>query len=134
MPSKRFSPREANRTLPLVRRIVADILARGRELRQLSEGGIAPQSKARGAHLEAELNGLFEELAAIGCTYKDLGFERGLVDFPARIGGRDVLLCWKSDEPHVTWYHSPTDGFAGRLPIPRELLEAEPAAARERGD
>lgn len=45
--------------------------------------------------------------------------ERGLVDFPSRSpGGREVLLCWQSDEEDLAWWHFPDDGFAGRRPLP----------------
>ncbi len=43
--------------------------------------------------------------------------EQGLVDFPAVIDGRDVLLCWKDGEPKVAFWHTPDAGFAGRQPL-----------------
>jgi len=125
VPRHCFSPEQANRTLPLVRRIVSDLLQRGRELRQLAAAGPDEIRQARIAQLQAELAQLSTELERIGCSYKDWGFEMGLVDFPARIDGREVLLCWRSDEPRVAWYHAPDAGFAGRHPIPPELLGAE---------
>ena len=128
MPQRRFTPLEANRALPLVRRIAADVLARGRELRKLERDELGDAALPRVGVLQAELAELYSELERLGCSWRDMGFERGLVDFPSRIGGRDVLLCWKSDEAHVTWYHDAESGFAGRTPIPRELLEEIPGA------
>jgi hypothetical protein len=119
-----FTPREADQTLPLVRRIVADILAAGARMRE--------RSVAVGAHAERDpevlgfmdsLEGLFEELESLGCSYKDWNFEVGLVDFPARIFGEEVMLCWRSDEPRIQFYHEHDAGFAGRKPIPQELFE-----------
>lgn len=119
---QRFTPAQANRTLPLVRRVVEDILKRGRELRLGSASGrIAPE---RAAELQHEIQELIGELERIGCQYKDWGFEHGLVDFPSEIEGERVLLCWRSDEPEVGWYHGTDTGFAGRKPIPAELLSA----------
>jgi len=43
---------------------------------------------------------------------KDL--ERGLVDFPALLGGREVFLCWEQDEPDIEFWHDLDAGFAGR--------------------
>lgn len=43
---------------------------------------------------------------------KDL--DRGLVDFPAIIGGREVFLCWESDEEDIEFWHDLESGFAGR--------------------
>jgi hypothetical protein len=123
MPRRRFTPAQANSTLPLVRRIVADVLQRGRELRHLTEKPMHEHAHARATRLQEELASLFEELEQIGCSYKDWGFDLGLVDFPAEIDGRAVLLCWRSDEPRVEWYHAPEAGFAGRKPIPTRLME-----------
>ena len=132
MPRRCFTPAQANRTLPLVRRIVTDIVQRGHELRRLTAGPLHESARTRVPRLQAELAELFEELERIGCSYKDWGFELGLVDFPAQIDGRDVLLCWRSDEPRVEWYHAPEAGFSGRRPIPPELLaqagQGDPAA------
>jgi hypothetical protein len=43
---------------------------------------------------------------------KDL--ERGLIDFPAIIGGREVFLCWESDEDDVEFWHDLETGYGGR--------------------
>ena len=134
MAQKLFTPAEANRTLPLVRQITADILERGRELRELTrgeDGEDLPVTKADRVHvLEAELQDYFRELEQIGCTYRDWGFDMGLVDFPGRIEGEAVLLCWRSDEPFVSFYHAEKAGYAGRRPIPDALLEARPAQGK----
>lgn len=124
MVRKHFTPAQANRTLPLVRRIVDDILERGRELRSLSKGQHAPAAQVRIGQLEAQLRDLMAELESIGCEYKDFSFDKGLVDFPSQIEGRDVLLCWRSDEPRVEWFHPYDAGFAGRARIPESLLSA----------
>ncbi|MCP3915612.1 MAG: DUF2203 domain-containing protein [bacterium] len=122
MKGRTFTPAEANKTLPLVRRIVADILEKGDLLRRLGARGDVPGVRAEFEATETELRGLLTEMESIGCYYKDWGFEMGLVDFPGTIGGEEVLLCWRSDEENVTWYHTPDGGFAGRQPIPDELL------------
>jgi len=43
---------------------------------------------------------------------KDLS--RGLIDFPAIIGGKEVFLCWESDEDDVEFWHDLETGFGGR--------------------
>ena len=43
---------------------------------------------------------------------KDLS--RGLVDFPALIGGREVFLCWEADEDTVEFWHDLESGYGGR--------------------
>jgi hypothetical protein len=117
-----FTPEQANRTLPLVKRIVGDLLAKGRELRELARHPNEVHAVERAPLIERELRELVVELERIGCSYKDWGFEHGLVDFPGEIDGERVLFCWRSDEPEVGWYHTPDAGFAGRKPIPERLL------------
>jgi hypothetical protein len=43
--------------------------------------------------------------------------DRGLVDFPAIIGGREVFLCWEQDEEDIEHWHDLDSGFAGREPL-----------------
>ncbi len=40
--------------------------------------------------------------------------ERGLVDFPALIGGREVFLCWEQDEEDIEFWHDLETGYPGR--------------------
>ncbi|GIW70489.1 MAG: hypothetical protein KatS3mg102_0031 [Planctomycetota bacterium] len=126
MTARLFTPREASRTLPLVRRIVADILERGRRLRALLQGGWQGREQEV-EQLEQQLDALLAELEQIGCSYKDWSFDVGLVDFPAVIDGQPVYLCWRSDEPRLAWYHPVETGYAARRPIPEELLREEAA-------
>ena len=40
--------------------------------------------------------------------------ERGLLDFPALIGGKEVFLCWEQDEATVEFWHDLDAGYGGR--------------------
>lgn len=120
---KYFTPDEANKTLPLVRRIVEDILNTTKEMRLYAEdfdGQIEndPYIKKLAEHV----GGFIKELEEIGCFYKDWNFTIGLVDFPSIIDGNEVLLCWRSDEDTIKYYHEMDSGFAGRKKIPEEYL------------
>ncbi len=118
-----FTPKEANQTLPLVKRIVKDIQETGQRLREMGEAlGEAAREDPEVRKLVDELHELFEELEQIGCSYKDWSFSVGLVDFPAIIDGEEVELCWRSDEPEIAYYHG-REGYVGRKPIPKEYLE-----------
>ena len=108
-----FTVAKANSALPLVRRIVADILEKAAGIRAL--GG----DDQRLPGLEAELQGYLQELEEMGCFYKDWNFSVGLVDFPAVIDGETVFLCWRSDEAELGFYHRIEDGFQGRRPLPK---------------
>lgn len=115
---KHFTPQEAAQTLPLVRRIVRDILEKGRALRRLEEQKSSKDILPETQRLQEETLELTRELEDLGCYYKDWNFEHGLVDFPAFIDEREVLLCWRSDEEDIQFYHSLDEGYAGRKPIP----------------
>lgn len=120
-----FTPVEANRTLPLVKRIVFDILESGRQVRELSSNNAAAdQNNPEITRLIGKLEAQIRELTQLGCQYKDWNFTIGLVDFPAIIEGQEVLLCWRSDEEKITHYHGMEDGYAGRQAIPATLLKS----------
>lgn len=132
--AKKFTPQEANQTLPLVRRIVGDILDKAREVRLLMASGIGPSNRDRHRKLIADMDGFIEELESLGCFYKDWNFEKGLVDFPSVIDGEEVLLCWHCDEPDIRFYHSAQEGFAGRRSIPQDMLTGLPETAKSHTD
>lgn len=112
---KYFTVAEANQRLPYIRGIVQDLLEKGRNLQGLSLLPHQSQEiKKQEEVLEEQIQSLMAELEEVGCYYKDWNFEIGLVDFPSIINNREVLLCWRSDEPTVTWYHGYEEGYAGR--------------------
>jgi hypothetical protein len=65
--------------------------------------------------LAGELERCLLELDALGVVVKDI--DLGLLDFPARREGEDVLLCWHVGEDSVTSWHGLEEGFAGRKPV-----------------
>ena len=125
--NKVFSLEQATSTLPLVKKIVADILKAGQSIRDISVETEKPEEDPEINRLMDQLDDLFEEIESLGCFYRDWNFTVGLVDFPAVIHGRDVMLCWKSDEESIEYFHDEEAGFAGRKLIPKE---ARSSAAR----
>jgi hypothetical protein len=120
---KYFTPSEAKKTLPLVRKIVADILDTSREMRMIAdEIGSGVENDPRIQKLADDIEKFMQELEEIGCYFKDWNFSIGLIDFPAIIDGREVFLCWRSDEDDIMYYHDIDAGFAGRKLIPPEEL------------
>lgn len=131
MPPKYFTLSEANRTLPLVKRIVADVTALHPKWRDLvyryeliaarakPEWGESEEQLALRSQIEdvaRQMNDYLRELEEIGCVFK--GFEEGLVDFHGTLDGRDMLWCWKQGEQEITHWHEVEAGYAGRQPIP----------------
>ena len=60
----------------------------------------------------AEIKDLFMEFQTREIQIKDL--KRGLIDFPALIGGKEVFLCWEQDEDDIEFWHDLDTGYAGR--------------------
>ena len=126
---KVFTAESANRTLPLVRRIVEDLVRQyGLWQQRLKDAEIAAATTgaaqlAQAAQLQrevqspaAEIAGYVEELASLGAEAK-APLDGGLVDFPGEIDGRAVYLCWRLGEPSIQHWHEIDAGFAGRQPL-----------------
>ena len=121
---KYFSPLEANKTLPLVKKIVKDILEYSLELKTVTDALLGEDEDSSVVqNLVSDIKGFIRELEDIGCHYKHFNYSVGLVDFPAIINDRDVYLCWKSDEDSITHYHGIEEGFRGRKEIPEMYFQ-----------
>ena len=127
--TKTFTVEQANRMLPLVRRIVRDIVDTHRRWTRAVQSyetaatwtrADSPSSQLSALEtdvkrLAAEIEGYLGELRELGVDFK--GFDQGLVDFPGERDGRVICLCWKLDEDEVRYWHEVSDGYAGRQPL-----------------
>jgi hypothetical protein len=118
---KRFTLAEANRSLPLVRRIVSDVVKTHDQITAIQTSLDAAKAKDQPA-LQSQmdravehLQNYVEELHEVGCDLKD--YQMGLIDFIGRHQGHDVCLCWKLGEETVAYWHEVQTGFAGRQPV-----------------
>jgi hypothetical protein len=121
---RHFSPDEANALLEWVEsRIIAIREARDRLADPAAHGALAEAGPMNGGGTPGrtvgeaflELRGLLVELQQAGLVLRDL--DRGLVDFPALRGGREVYLCWEFGEHRIGFWHELDTGFAGREPL-----------------
>ena len=124
---KTFTIDQANRTLPLVRKIVQDIVDEYAQWQRLVKAlDVAAAAAARDAaeldrlqrdiqSAAATIDRYVGELTALGVEMK--GMDVGLVDFPGEMDGRPVYLCWRLGEPVVAHWHERDAGFAGRQPL-----------------
>lgn len=62
------------------------------------------------------------EIDATGVQVKDIDI--GLLDFPCKVEGEILLLCWKLGESTITHWHSTSEGFAGRKLIDQRIANA----------
>jgi hypothetical protein len=134
-----FSLQEAERALPEVERALRDAIFQKAEY-QAAEGDLnrATQRirmaggsrvspgpflalRARKDAAYTALNAAVERVSELGAQIKDLDI--GLIDFPTRYRGREVLLCWKLGEERIAFWHGVDEGFQGRKPIDDEFRE-----------
>jgi hypothetical protein len=133
-----FTLEEAERTLPLLRRILTDLRTEYRvwqdalaEYELLAAGVRAGETEsselvtARRSVTDSadRISAFLGEIEAIGCLFK--GFDAGLVDFYSIRDDRLVFLCWRVDECHITHWHDVDAGYAGRQLIDSFLLTTE---------
>ncbi|MGH8024541.1 MAG: DUF2203 domain-containing protein [Limisphaerales bacterium] len=118
---KHYTREEARALLPEIRRWL-DGLGRLRKNVEKFERRLS-QMAAKNADLGgetvnewiralADMQEVLVEFQRRQIIIKDL--DRGLVDFPAIISGREVFLCWESDEEDIEFWHDLESGFAGR--------------------
>ena len=121
---RHFSVAEANALLPRL----TELLEKLREARDELTDSEAHQLLADhgptngGGEAGTQVGVAFLEvrrlLAAIeeaGIVLRDI--DRGLVDFPAVIDGREVYLCWELGEDRVAYWHDLSSGYGGRRPL-----------------
>ncbi len=131
---RRFTAEQATQMLPLVRRIVEDVVEsvahwreRVREFELVTAAATAATPDPRAVMLERETSAIaadvdrfVRELNALGVMLKD--YETGLVDFPAERDGRTVYLCWRLGEPSVQFWHEVDAGYVGRRPVEEQVV------------
>jgi hypothetical protein len=128
-----FTVEEANEALADVRPLTEELVAHRRALVELQErqAAVTTRIAGNGGNVEPselqEVQGMLDEAVAgiarcvariheLGALVKDL--DDGLVDFPARRGDEDVLLCWRLGEDAIEFWHGPDEGYSGRKPLP----------------
>lgn len=124
-----FTPASATEMLPLVRRIVADMLrlsvaiAAGRDqvegIEQLADTIDRREYRDELADIRASLaddqvrfDGCMRELRALGII-PHTPFD-GSLDFPAIEGRCRIYLCWRPGDERVTHWHEPGAAAADR--------------------
>ena len=122
---KHYTVEEARALLPQLRQWLAELNRAREKITQLDQrlGPLLSGGYDAGGGM---VNDWIRHLAAIKkvldhfktreIQIKDL--ERGLVDFPAVLGGREVFLCWEQDEDDIEFWHDLDTGYAGRERLP----------------
>jgi hypothetical protein len=83
-------------------------------LARLMAGGneVGGETVNRWVRVAAAVKATLAEFQRREIQIKDL--DRGLIDFPAILDGKEVFLCWEQDEEDIEFWHDLHSGYAGR--------------------
>lgn len=142
-----LSLNEANKMLPLVKRITADIrivwmdiLTKRDQLQQIEEHltrcseDMLAKLRERSEEIKMDLdslitriNGYIYEIEELGCIAEE--FRRGVINFPSLYLGRKILLCWTpADGDKIIYWHELDESYNERNVIrdKRDFLVRRP--------
>ncbi len=127
---KIFRPQEVDGLIPKMEKVFAHMDACQKRTQELAGSRPPPRPDATAAEIadsariRSQMEFLWEAVQEdvalindLGGVVKDLGV--GLVDFPGRVEGEDVWLCWKRGEQKINFWHPLYAGFSERQALPR---------------
>ena len=121
---RHFSRAEANALLPQLTELLSRLRDAKDELTDAeAHEALAEAASTNGGGEEGrqvgvaflEVRRLLETIERSGIVLRDI--DRGLVDFPAVIDGREAYLCWELGEDEVGFWHDMDAGYGGREPL-----------------
>jgi hypothetical protein len=121
---RHFSPDEANAMLPRLKPLLRELRDAKEELTDADAHELLAEAAPSNGGGEAgrqvgeaflRVRGLLGSLEAAGIVLRDI--DRGLLDFPALIEGREVYLCWELGEDEVAHWHELSSDYRGRRPL-----------------
>ncbi len=124
---KHYSREEARALLPELKQWLKELAELRRELASHDKrlAGLMAHRQDLGGDLVnawirivARMKTVLLEFARREVQIKDL--DRGLIDFPAFVEGKEVFLCWEEGEADIEFWHELDTGYAGRKPLDDE--------------
>jgi hypothetical protein len=119
--TKHYTRDEARALLPQIRTWLAELNRRREEVERYDKrlSGLNTEGQDHGGETVnnwiralAGMQQILADFQRRQIVIKDLS--RGLIDFPAIIGGKEVFLCWESDEDDIEFWHDLETGYGGR--------------------
>jgi hypothetical protein len=110
-----YTPQTANKALPKVKRMFANIIAQKNQVVAIQEqlqmiidsGSEFQQFIKKKQELNAAVSNLYnaiEQLEGTGVVIKSV--DEGLLDFPSKRFNEEVWLCWKVGEDKIKFWHA----------------------------
>lgn len=119
--NKHYTIEQATQLLPRVREWLETLIVLREQTEEqvklvedLAEGGADIGGAAVNSWVQnlAKMQTVWLEFFKREIQVKDI--DRGLVDFPALLNGREVFLCWERCEEDIKYWHDLDAGYAGR--------------------
>lgn len=121
-----FTPQDANRMLPEVKRLFSSIIIQKNKVIKLQEelqrmvnaGTKFTPFITKKQELNKAVFKLYETIAELenkGVMIKSV--DEGLLDFPSLRFDEEVWLCWNEGENEIKFWHRKDEGFMGRKPL-----------------
>ncbi len=113
---------ELEKVFEAVAELAAQAEMKARALRRRQETGRSDPAadaieRSQLQFIVGAIDAWMKKIVDLGALPK--GVEPALVDFPHRLDGREVYLCWVLGDKAITHYHGVDEGFSGRQPLPR---------------
>ena len=121
---RHYTRAEANELLPKVGRLLTDLQAARDKLTDAEAHALLADAASGNGGGDTgrdvgkaflEVRRMLAELEELEIVVRDI--DRGLIDFPAILEGREVYLCWELGEGEIAWWHDLESGFRGRQPL-----------------
>jgi len=122
--TRHYTRDEASALLPQIREWLQQLEVLRESLKKQDQrvGSLLDEGTDRGGstvndwvRTMADIQRVLEEFRSREIFIKDP--DRGLIDFPAIVGGREVFLCWQTGEASVEYWHDLETGYGGREPL-----------------
>jgi len=121
-----YTPQTANKILPEVKRVFAQIVSEKNKVVSLQEqlqmivesGSDFERFMTKKQEINLSVSNLYkaiEQLENTGVMIKSV--DEGLLDFPSKRFDEEVWLCWKAGEDRIKFWHGKDEGFMGRKPL-----------------